>query len=165
MAARPMQAGPMRPADRKAVAESLEAAGILSLADRDFTTLSGGEKQRVHLARALAQIWPFRGRGEAKFLLLDEPTNNLDLSHQHRLLGFARDLAEAGLAVAAVLHDPNLASAYAHRVAIMKAGRLTTLGTPAEVMTAGTVSEIYGLGLQPFGQLRTGAHLLFAEGA
>lgn len=149
--------------DRQAVLAALEAAGVAHLAGRDFTTLSGGEKQRVHLARALAQIWPFRGSGGDKFLLLDEPTNNLDLAHQHRLLGFARRLAEDGLAVAAVLHDPNLASAYAHRVAILKDGRKVADGPVAEVMRADAVSDVYGIDLRLIGETRTRAPLLFAD--
>jgi iron complex transport system ATP-binding protein len=150
--------------DGQAVAAALEATGIMHLADRDFTTLSGGEKQRVHLARALAQIWPFRDHAGDRFLLLDEPTNNLDLSHQHRLLGFARGLADAGLAIAAVLHDPNLAAAYAHRAVIMQQGRVMAEGPTHEIMTAPAISRIYGLDLQSFGTLPTGAPLLFASG-
>jgi len=82
-----------RRTDLTAIEAAMSAVGLLHLAERDFIALSGGEKQRVHLARTLAQLWPFSRTGAPKVLLMDEPTNNLDLAHQHRLLKHARELA------------------------------------------------------------------------
>jgi iron complex transport system ATP-binding protein len=117
-------------ADAAAATSALDRAGVLPLADRRYPTLSGGEKQRVHLARVLAQL----DGPDAALLLLDEPTNNLDLTHQHRVLDVARSMARAGLAVVAVLHDLNLAAQYADRMALLVAGRLVCEGSPRDVL-------------------------------
>lgn len=122
---------------------------ILGLADRLYPSLSGGERQRVHLARALAQIWPEAGSaGEphgACCLMLDEPTNNLDLAHQHAVLGFARRLAERGIGVLAVLHDPNLASLYADRIFVLSGGSVIAEGAPETVLTPALFQETFGI--------------------
>ncbi|WP_417515660.1 heme ABC transporter ATP-binding protein [Minwuia sp.] len=147
----------------RAIEAAMRATGLLHLAERDFTTLSGGEKQRVHLARTLAQLWPFSRDGASKILLLDEPTNNLDLAHQHRLLKHARALAAQGLAIGAVLHDPNLASGYADRVTVLNNGMIAASGTPAHVLTPELLSEVYGITLQTIGHAARGTPLLFAR--
>ncbi len=128
-----------RDADAASVARSLDAVGVTGLAERRYPTLSGGEKQRVHLARVLAQL----DSDEAALLLLDEPTNNLDLTHQHRVLDVAREMARRGLAVVAVLHDLNLAAQYADRIALLKEGRLIAAGTPAEVLTSAVIADAF----------------------
>ncbi len=139
--------GPAR--DREIAAAALAAVDAGALAERLYATLSGGERQRVQLARVLAQIWPEAPPPDAepggRLLLLDEPTNNLDLAHQHQLLRFARGLADQGLGVLAVLHDPNLAALYADRLAVLRAGRLEALGPVEVVLTAATVSRVFGL--------------------
>lgn len=133
-------AGP-READRAAVARALGRLGLGDLAARRIDTLSGGERQRAVLAMALAQ--------EAGILLLDEPTVHLDPGHQRATLVLARDLArEHGLAVAAVLHDLNLASALAERVVVLDGGRIVADGTPGEVLTQRTVERVFGAGLR-----------------
>jgi iron complex transport system ATP-binding protein len=104
-------------------------------AARVYTSLSGGEQSRVNLARVLAQ--------EAPILLLDEPTSSLDLRHQELIMRTARNLAGEGACVLAVLHDLNLAAAYADRIAILRAGALVTTGTPEEVLDAGALSEAF----------------------
>ncbi|HMP76252.1 MAG TPA: heme ABC transporter ATP-binding protein [Kiritimatiellia bacterium] len=114
-------------ADHAVAQEAMEQAGIASHATRRVDTLSGGERQRVHLARALAQLHEAR-RARNGVLLLDEPTAHLDLAHQERALTLARRLAREGLAVAAVLHDVNLATAYADQAVLMKAGRIMAAG-------------------------------------
>jgi iron complex transport system ATP-binding protein len=134
MLGRSPHAGHCRPeAHLHAVDAALRATDTADLADRHYPTLSGGERQRVQLARALAQIWPPRPGG---YLLLDEPTNNLDLRHQHGALATARRLAADGLGVLAVLHDINLAGAFADRICLLKAGRIIAEGPTAEVMRA-----------------------------
>src|SRR5512142_2585456 len=114
--------------DEEIAHQSLERVSALTLADRRVGELSGGEQQRVLLARALCQSTPI--------LLLDEPTAHLDLQYQVSLLELVRDLAhKENLAVLIALHDLNLASHYADRVALLVGGHLTAIGTPREVLT------------------------------
>ena len=117
------------------------------LADRIYSDLSGGEKQRVHMARVLAQIdFPVeQPAGTPRYLLLDEPTSSLDLPHQHTTLAMARRAAERGIGVMAILHDLNLAAMYADQVAVLADGRLKARGTPEEVLTADTVEDVFHL--------------------
>jgi iron complex transport system ATP-binding protein len=123
--------------DIVAVAEALDAADVRHLAARRYTTLSGGEKARVSLARVLAQ--------GARTIFLDEPTASLDLRHQEDVMRIARRLADQGRAVVVVLHDLSLAGAYADRLALISSGRLEAVGTPAEVLTEERVERVYGL--------------------
>lgn len=123
--------------DIAVVAEAMEAADIRHLADRRYTSLSGGEKARVSIARVLAQ--------KAQTIFLDEPTAALDLRHQEDVMRLARSLADAGRAVVVVLHDLSLASAYADRLALVADGRLEAIGAPAEVLTEERVERVYGL--------------------
>lgn len=122
---------------------ALDAVDAGALAERLYPTLSGGERQRIQLARVLAQIWP---DDEApRLLLLDEPTNNLDLSHQHLTLRFARALAQRGVAVVAVLHDPNLAAVHADRIAVLADGVIVADGPVTTVLTADMIEGVFGL--------------------
>lgn len=123
--------------DIAVVAEAMEAADIRHLADRRYTSLSGGEKARVSIARVLAQ--------KAQTIFLDEPTAALDLRHQEDVMRLARSLADAGRAVVVVLHDLSLASAYADRLALVADGRLEAIGAPADVLTEERVERVYGL--------------------
>ena len=139
-------------ADLRAAAAAMSETGVLHLAERSYPTLSGGEKQRVQLARVLAQIArpdgePADGAGAAggHYLLLDEPTNNLDLAHQHLALGAARRLADSGVAVLAVLHDPNHAAGYADRIHVLQRGRTIAAGTPRAVLTAELMRSVFGV--------------------
>lgn len=131
--------------NRKVVEEAMLLAEVDHLIGRNFTTLSGGERQRVQLARVLAQIWNATDDAPC-YLLLDEPTSALDLSYQHRVLEIASTFAkERGMGVLAVLHDLNLASYYADRIAILKGGCLLCSGTPEEVLTPNRIEEVFGL--------------------
>ena len=128
-----------------AVAEAaLDVVSMGDFAERSFPTLSGGEAQRVHLARALAQIWDSPDDGN-RYLLLDEPTASLDLAHQHNVLHTARSLADAGTGVLAVLHDLNLAAQYADRVLLLQEGNGVASGPPAEVFTPEAIYRVFGL--------------------
>jgi iron complex transport system ATP-binding protein len=128
-----------------AIAEAaLDVCQVAHLAQRTYTTLSGGEKQRVQLARVLTQIWEPVG-DHTRYLLLDEPTNNLDLSHQHGTLQVARSFAIQGAAVFAILHDLNLAAQYADRIMVMVDGESLTTGTPHEVITPQTIEAAFGI--------------------
>lgn len=131
--------------DLKVVQDVMAVVGIKQLAARRYPTLSGGEQQRVHLARALAQIWDAPGEGLSSYLFLDEPTSNLDLAHQHHVLKITRQCAKEGVGVLAVLHDLNLAAQYADRIAVMQNGQLIALGTPSEVLTADVLQQAFGI--------------------
>ncbi len=107
----------------------------LHLADRLYPTLSGGEQRRVSLARVLAQDTPV--------VLLDEPTTALDIGHQQLVMSICRQLASNGRAVLAVLHDLNLAGAYADRVMVMSEGRVVEVGSPEEALRAELLSAVF----------------------
>ncbi len=121
------------------------AAGldISHLLDRSYLSLSGGEAQRVQLARVLAQ----RGR-EPSVILLDEPLTALDLKHQHQALRLLRQLAAEGYSIFIVLHDLNLAASYADWVVLMRQGSLVAQGKCDEVMTAETLSALYDVSVE-----------------
>ncbi len=131
----PWRGRPEEAADDTAVAFGMDVAQIGHLGERRFPTLSGGEKARTSFARILAQATPV--------LLLDEPTAALDICHAERVLGAARDQADAGGAVVVVLHDLALASAYADRLVLLADGRIAAQGPPDEVLTAARVSRVY----------------------
>ncbi len=116
------------------VRKALEMVDAWHLQERNYTSLSGGEKQRVHLARVLVQIWTESDSG-ARVLLLDEPTSALDPAHQHQTLRIAREFARNNVAVVIILHDLNLASQYADRLVMLCEGRLEAEGTPEQVLT------------------------------
>ncbi|WP_427922863.1 heme ABC transporter ATP-binding protein [Streptomyces sp. cg40] len=135
--------------DDLAVAEAMARAEVTDFALRPFSALSGGERARVALARVLAQ--------RAPLVLLDEPTAALDLRHQELVLRLCRERAHAGDAVVVVLHDLALAAAYAHRVAILRAGRVVADGPPGEVFTEALLSDVYDQPVEVFPHPRTGA--------
>ncbi|NHN56604.1 ABC transporter ATP-binding protein [Calidifontibacter sp. DB0510] len=120
-----------------AVDRALATCGLTELADRAVDALSGGQVQRVWLAACLAQDTPV--------LLLDEPTNHLDLRHQVAVLELLRALATDGAAVGVVLHDLNHAAAIADRVVLLVDGEVVADGTPAQVLTAGRLSDAFGV--------------------
>ncbi len=133
--------GTLRARDVGAVARALDEFALRELADRRIDRLSGGERQRAVLAMALAQ--------EASVLLLDEPTVHLDPAHQRSTLErLARLARERGLAIVAVLHDLNLASALATRVLALADGKILRDGDPRAVITPDLVREIFGSGLR-----------------
>ena len=121
--------------DGDVIAWAMSATDCAHLAAREFRTLSGGEQGRVNLARVLAQ--------RTVYLLLDEPTAALDLRHQELVMSLAADRASEGCGVVAVVHDLNLAAAYANRVGMLCDGHLVALGTPRDVLTAERLTQIY----------------------
>jgi iron complex transport system ATP-binding protein len=129
-------------ADYDIARAALAATHVAALAERAYTTLSGGEQQRVQLARVLAQLWQDTG---ARYLLLDEPTNNLDLAHQHGTLEIAAGFARRGVGVLAILHDLNLAAQYADRILIMKDGNVLTGGVPNAVLTSQMIYDTFDM--------------------
>jgi len=119
-------------ADAAIIAAALERVGMLNFAERQFNTLSGGEKQRVLVARALVQ--------EPKLLVLDEPTNHLDIHYQLELLELVRTL---GITTLVTLHDLNLAAAYCQQLYLLDAGQIVASGTPTEVLTPARVRQVF----------------------
>lgn len=130
---------------RAAIIGAMEAADVARLAERDCRTLSGGELHRTHFARALAQVWAPLDDGRARFLLLDEPTAALDLSHQHGVLARAQKVARDGAGVLVVLHDLNLAAAFADRVVVMSRGRVIAAGAPGDTLTSAMIQSVWGV--------------------
>ncbi|MGE8359671.1 ABC transporter ATP-binding protein [Pseudomonas sp.] len=120
--------------DAALVAQALAQVGLASRADHPFATMSGGEKQRVLLARALVQ--------QPGLLILDEPTNHLDPRYQLELLQHLRGL---GLSTLASFHDLNLAAAFCDRLYVIDGGRIIASGTPAEVLTADLLQQVFGV--------------------
>ncbi len=135
--------------DLRLVAQALERTETQALAERMFATLSGGEKQRVLMARALAQ--------QASILLLDEPTNHLDVRHQFTLMNLVRRL---GMTTLAALHDLQLAAHYCDRLYLLQAGRLVAEGAPAEVLTAAHIERAYGVRARVTLRVRDGKPLI-----
>jgi len=129
--------------DRRAIARAVAIAGIDGLLARGINELSAGERQRVLLARALAQ--------EPELVLLDEPTAHLDPGRQVNVMATLRRLAsERAIAAVAVLHEPNLAARYADRILLLGPERPIALGTPREVITADHLAAAYGIPFRVF---------------
>ncbi|SDI81511.1 iron complex transport system ATP-binding protein [Ferrimonas sediminum] len=126
---------------RMIVNHALEQVDVYHLAERRYPTLSGGEKQRVQLARVLTQL---AQASEPPLLLLDEPTSALDLSQQHRVLALAKALAkEQGFGVIAVLHDLNQAGRYADHLVVLDNGSIRYRGSANEVLTGDQVESVW----------------------
>jgi iron complex transport system ATP-binding protein len=138
--------------DDDVVLRSMIEADVVPLAQRNFMSLSGGERARAALARVLAQ--------EAAVLMLDEPTAALDIRHQEQVLELAGQRARAGAAVVVVMHDLGLAAAHADRVVVMASGAIRADGPPHEVMTAELLSEVYECRIETLPHPRTGGLLV-----
>lgn len=127
--------------DVSIAADALRLNDAGRFAQRSYGDLSGGERQRTDMARALAQIW--EEADQHRFLLLDEPTASLDLKHQHAALHLARSYADDGVGVLLILHDLNLAAAYADRILLLKEGRTHAEGSPEDVLTPEIIRGVY----------------------
>jgi len=136
------------PADRARALDALGRMGIPALAHAVYTRISGGERQLVLIARALAQ--------EARIVVMDEPTANLDFGNRVRVLERVRALAGDGIGVLLSTHDPDHAFLCADRVALLEQGRLLGLGTPDEQMTAEALQRLYGIAVS-LAEVRTPA--------
>ncbi|EPJ46375.1 MAG: hemin ABC transporter ATP binding protein [Osedax symbiont Rs1] len=137
-----------RKKDHQIAVAAMQQLDVLKLADALYPALSGGEKQRVQLARVLCQIWQAANANldaENRYLLLDEPTSALDLSHQHQTLSLARELAASGMGVLCILHDLNLAAQYADKILMLSAGKVMSQGSVSEVLTSERIARLYGI--------------------
>jgi iron complex transport system ATP-binding protein len=124
------------PRDHQVVAEKMELTATLALAQRPFNELSGGEKQRVIIAMALAQ--------EPDILLLDEPTVHLDINHQVEILELIKRLnRQESLTVLATMHDLNLAALYFDRLILLNGGQVVAIGSPAEVLCEESIRQVF----------------------
>jgi iron complex transport system ATP-binding protein len=144
-------------ADHELIRYALERTHLKDLSERRVGELSGGEQQRVLLARALAQ--------ETPVLLLDEPTTHLDLQHQSNLLNLVRSLAnEHQLTILMALHDLNLAGLYTDRLALLVDGRLAALGSPDEVLTEKNLAAVYRIPIHVMTHPEYGSPLILPDG-
>jgi iron complex transport system ATP-binding protein len=134
--------GKLTRAEHELLDRALAELDLSGLAERSIRALSGGERRRVHLARTLAQLG-FDAR--PRYALLDEPAAHLDAEHQHRVLEIFRGLGSSGLGVLAVLHEPNLALAFATRVVLLSEGRVLASGPPIDVLSPELVAEAFGV--------------------
>lgn len=124
-------------------AEALKRVDLNGFGGRMYQSLSGGEQQRVQLARVLCQVWQPTLDGVPRFLLLDEPVSSLDIKHQLLIMDIARDFARQGGGVVAILHDLNLAALYADKVMALRRGRSAAFGTPADVLNRELVRDVF----------------------
>ena len=123
------------PEDARIIEDALDQVGMTDFASRSFRTLSGGEKQRVIIARTLAQ--------QAKFLILDEPTNHLDIRYQLETMELVKSL---GITTLAALHDLNIATSYCDAIYMMNNGAIVASGPPEEVLNPDLIHEVFGVG-------------------
>lgn len=123
---------------------AMETMNVFDLAGRRYTTLSGGEQQRVQMARILAQL-DLRATDVSRYMLLDEPTSALDIRHQHLLLQTARATTRKNIGVLIVLHDLNLAARYADHVVIMKDGQVVVEGSPWQALKPDALRSAFGI--------------------
>lgn len=133
--------GALAPVPPARITALLAQVGLAGFGPRDATTLSGGEAQRMHLARALLQAET--GAGRPAWLMLDEPVSSLDLGHQLAVMRLARAHANGGGGVLAVLHDLNLAAMFSDQLVVIDKGRIAACGPPDQVLTEGLIAQVY----------------------
>ena len=122
----------------------IERMNLSSFKERNYLTLSGGEKQRVQFARVLAQIWEQPAEG-TRYLFLDEPLASLDINYQQEFLQIAREFTKKDTVLVAVMHDINLAIQYADKLFFLKQGDLVAHGSPKEILTRALIKTVFGV--------------------
>ena len=120
--------------EKKIVEDAIKEVGMEGYEDRSFLSLSGGEKQRTLVARALVQ--------QANLIILDEPTNHLDIGYQYQIMNI---LKAQDLTVFSSIHDMNIAACYCDKIIMMKSGHIVKVGTPEEVMVPAMIKELFGV--------------------
>lgn len=161
------------PADEKAVDELMEFFDVTEFAARNYQTLSGGERQRVNFARVLAQLWQTDSgrsstpgsdpaRASCRYLFLDEPLTFLDIRHQIEFMKKVRLFTDApDVITVGVVHDLNLAARFADQIIMLDGGRVVATGTPAEVLTAERIRQVFGVEPTFVPVEHSGIHLVF----
>ncbi len=153
------------PTDLEYAADALAATGTSDLATRSFATLSGGEKQRVVIASALAQLFTADDtEAGSHILLLDEPTASLDLSYQLEIASLIRELNANGIAILVSTHDLNLAASVCQDLVLLRDGRVLAAGPTRDVLTEGMVRSLYGVDAQVTRHPATGHVLVIPMG-
>ncbi|MFS4583530.1 heme ABC transporter ATP-binding protein [Phaeobacter sp. C3_T13_0] len=123
--------------------QALRSVDLEGYANRFYQDLSGGEQQRVQLARVMTQVWHPIVDGRPRWLILDEPVASLDIGHQFTVMDLARRYAKGGGGVVAVMHDLNLKSMFADQITLIHNGRIAANGRPQEVLTNATLRDVY----------------------
>lgn len=127
--------------NQKIVDEVLERTALLSLKDRNYLTLSGGEKQRVQLARVLAQVW--EETRYPRFILLDEPTSSMDIAQQQNIFSLAKAVCQRNIGVMAIVHDLNMAAQFADHLYFLRDGKMVASGESEKVFTKSIIEETF----------------------
>jgi iron complex transport system ATP-binding protein len=141
--------GTVRQTRARRTAEALDRVGLAGFEGRTYQDLSGGEQQRVQLARVLCQVWePLPADGPPRWLFLDEPVSSLDIRHQYQIMRLAQGYAERGGGVVAVMHDLNLTAAFADQVLVMRDGERLAFGSRDKVMRPELLSQAYDFPLE-----------------
>jgi len=145
--------------DTEIVDAALESVGGSYLDKRPYTQMSGGEKQRVQLARVLAQIWETDDSGD-RVLILDEPTSAFDLAHQQLTLNVVKNFSQQGVSVVIVIHDLNLAAACADQLVMIDCGKIAAQGTPEAVLTTALIEKVFNVSASIGVHPKTGSPLV-----
>ena len=124
--------------------EVIERMNLQSFKERNYLTLSGGEKQRVQFARVLAQIWE-QSANELRYLFLDEPLTSLDINYQQEFLQIAREFTKADTVLVAVIHDINLAIQFADKLFFLKDGEVAAQGNPSAILNEALLQKVFGV--------------------
>jgi iron complex transport system ATP-binding protein len=143
---------------------AMAALDVTHLRERLYPSLSGGEQQRIQLARVLAQIWRAED-AEVRLLLLDEPVTSLDIGHQHQLMQAVRAFAHSGVAVVMTVHDMTLAGAFADRIMALKKGACIAAGTPQQVLTEARINQLFDTQVRVIKHPQTGKPVVLGSGA
>jgi iron complex transport system ATP-binding protein len=152
------------PVDEKIADELMRFFDVTEFAERNYQTLSGGERQRVNFARVLAQLWRDGPAADAacRYLFLDEPLTFLDIRHQIEFMKKVRGFSDASdVVTVGVVHDLNLAARFADQIVLLDGGRVVASGTPAEVLTAERIREVFGVEPIFVPVEQSGLHLIF----
>ncbi|RUW45308.1 ATP-binding cassette domain-containing protein, partial [Mesorhizobium sp. M1A.F.Ca.ET.072.01.1.1] len=129
--------------DARLPERALARVDLDGFAGRFYQELSGGEQQRVQLARVLCQVWAPVLEGRPRYLFLDEPVSSLDVKHQLIIMNIARDFARRGGGVVAILHDLNLTAMYADRIFVLSRGQLAAVGSPQDVLNDELIEKVF----------------------
>ena len=141
--------------DTETCRAAMAALDVAHLGGRLYPSLSGGEQQRIQLARVLAQIWRAED-ASTRLLLLDEPVTSLDIGHQHQLMQAVRAFARSGVAVLMTVHDMTLAGAFADRLIALKKGACGAEGAPHEVLTEALINDLFDTRVSVINHPQTG---------